>query len=377
MADLPPHLYIQRGIARGHPAEVVARASAHRSELISRGLVPIISLGHLAQLTGASYTYLREIVQRTRDPYIQITRPKADGSSRELSSPELPLMEVQRWILRNVLKLAKIHPSSFAYRANRSASMCAAEHLGARWLVKMDLHNFFDGIDEARVYRVFVQLGYRPLVSLELSRICTRLPFPLLPSGRQRTRYHAIPFYATRGKGRLPQGAPTSGALANSVAYELDQKLSQLAAARSLSYTRYSDDMTFSSAADFNRGHAASVIAHVSNVIRDEHFIVHKKKTRVIPPGARHVVLGLMLGPDGLRLLPEYRRRVEVHIRGADVFGLAQHCAHRGFRSIFSFINYMDGCLAFAQSIEPEYAHEARQRWNRALIKSGFPADER
>jgi hypothetical protein len=157
----------------------------------------------------------------------------------------------------------------------------------------------------------------------------------------------------------------------------LDQKLSDLAARRPLSYTRYSDDLTFSSAAEFNRSHAADLINQVSKAVKDEHFVVHKKKTRIIPPGARHVVLGLMLGSDGLRLLPEYRRRIDVHIRGTDIFGLAQHCAHRGFRSIFSFINYIDGCLAFAQSVEPEYAHKARQRWNTALIKSGFPADGR
>jgi RNA-directed DNA polymerase len=285
-------------------------------------------------------------------------------------------MEVQRWILRNVLTMPNIHPSSFAYQANHSITQCASIHLGARWLVKMDLHDFFDNIDEVRVYNVFRQLDYSPLVSLELARICTRLP---LADSEHRTRarsYTSIPFYATDAQGWLPQGAPTSGALANAVAFPLDQKLSLIATRRSMAYTRYSDDLTFSGITSFNRGQATSLIDQVCNVVRDERFSVHRKKTRIVPPGARHIVLGLMLGPDRLRLLPDFKRRINVHIRGVDLFGLAQHSAHRGFRSIFSFVNHMDGCLAFAQGIELAYAQDARERWNRALAKSGFPIDE-
>lgn len=241
MADLPPHLYFQRGLEQGHSLEVVTRASAHRTALASKGLVPILSLGHLAHLTGVSYIYLREIAQRTRDPYIQIDRSKADGGVRRLSSPEPPLMEVQRWILRNVLTLSKIHPSSFAYQANRSIVQCASIHLGARWLVKMDLHDFFDNINEARVYVIFHQLGYAPLVSLELTRICTRLPLSFSKYRARARFYRSIPFYATDIQGWLPQGAPTSGALANAVAYRLDQKLSLIADRRSMAYSRYSD----------------------------------------------------------------------------------------------------------------------------------------
>jgi RNA-directed DNA polymerase len=345
--------------------------------LTSKGLVPILSLGHLAHLTGVSYTYLREIAQRTRDPYVQIVRPKADGGIRTLSSPEPPLMEVQRWILHNVLNLSKIHPSSFAYQTNHSIAQCASVHLGARWLVKMDLHDFFDNIYESHVYNIFHQLGYAPLVSFELTRICTILPFSYSKYRSRARLYKSIPFYATDIQGWLPQGAPTSGALANATAFPLDQKLSLIAGRRSMVYTRYSDDLIFSTTAGFNRGHATSLIDHVCNVVRDEKFSLHRKKTRIVPPGARHIVLGLMLGPDRLRLLPNFKRRIDVHIRGVDLFGLAQHSSHRDFRSIFSFINHVDGCLAFAQGIEPAYAQEARERWDRALAKNGFPVDGR
>jgi hypothetical protein len=239
----------------------------------------------------------------------------------------------------------------------------------------MDLHDFFDSVEEPRVYGVFHGLGYSPLVSFELTRICTRLA-GLDPAQYIRSRrYTSIPSYAISGDGWLPQGAPTSGALANATTFRLDRKLSQIASQRGLIYTRYSDDLMFSAGTNFSREQAASLIDHVRNVVRDEHLALHDRKTRVVPPGARHVVLGLMLGSDHVQLLPEFKRRIEVHIRGVDQFGLAQHTAHRGFRSIFSLINHIDGCLAFSQGVEPEYARTAGEQWNAALARSGFPVE--
>lgn len=372
MTDLPPHLYTKLGIKEGHPPDVVARASAQRTRLQAGGVVPILSLGHLAHLTGASYRYLREIVERVRDPYLDITRLKRDGGLRALSSPEPFLMEVQRWVLHNILPSTKSHPSSYAYQAGRSIVQCAHEHLGAKWLVKLDLHDFFGTIGELSVYRIFTDLGYSRLVSLEMARICTRLPGPRSDHGYNTYSYPTIRSYAVRARGSLPQGAPTSGALANAAALELDQKLAAAASTHGVVYTRYSDDLTFSAGADFDRGRAATLIGHVGSIIREERFAVHKKKTRVVPPGARHVVLGLLLGPTSVQLLPEFKRRIDVHIRGVDRFGLVQHAAHRGFRSIISLVNHVDGCLAFAVGVDSNHAGQARMRWDAALAKSGF-----
>ena len=85
MTELPPHLYVELGLERGHQRDAVIQASARRNTLIARGVVPILSLGHLAHLTGVSYSYLREIVERKRDPYLEIIRAKHDGGRRIIS----------------------------------------------------------------------------------------------------------------------------------------------------------------------------------------------------------------------------------------------------------------------------------------------------
>ena len=128
--------------------------------ITARGAQPVYTLAHLARLTGVSWRYLREIAARRRDPYLDITRPKRDGTTRPIASPEPVLMDVQRWILRNVLCACDVHPASYAYRKGRSIVDCARVHIGARWLLKLDLHEFFGTVGERRVFRVFEALGY-------------------------------------------------------------------------------------------------------------------------------------------------------------------------------------------------------------------------
>ena len=343
--------------------------------MLDRGLEPILSLGHLAHLTGLSYRFLRGVASRDRDAYLDLVQRKRDGSSRPISSPEPPLMDVQRWILRSVLGNIDNHSASYAYVKGRSIQQCAQQHVGTKWLVKLDLHNFFGSIDESQVFHTFHRMGYPRLISFELARICTRLDSRAPRIRNQSKQYTQIPSYSDHLRGHLPQGAPTSGALANAAAFGLDTRLAAIANDNDCVYTRYSDDLTFSPVGDFDRKAASKLIARVETAIRLEHFDVHHKKTRVVPPGARHVVLGLMVQNDRVRLLPEFRRKLDVHIRGVDKHGLVEHAGHRGFRSIFSFINHVDGCLAFSSSIEPLFTTDARMRWNAALTKHGYPSE--
>ena len=75
----------------------------------------------------------------------------------------------------------------------------------------------------------------------------------------------------------------------------------------------------------------------------------------------------------GVRLVPEFRSRLENHIRCVGKFGPAAHAAKRRFDSTLSMINYVDGCLAFAMDIEADWARERTQRWIDALRRHGHP----
>jgi RNA-directed DNA polymerase len=280
------------------------------------------------------------------------------------------LMDVQRWILANVLGHLSGHPASFAYQPDLSIVDCANQHRGARWLVKLDLHNFFDAVTESLVYRTFRRLGYDKLMAFELARVTTRAENAEFAP--QAARGFVIQEYVVTQQGRLPQGAPTSGQLANAAAARLDRLLSAYASKHDLTYTRYSDDLMFSGGEDFQRGQAVAHTHALGGLIHAAGFTPHRSKTRIVPPGARHVILGLLVDDD-VRLLPEHARRIENHLRGCEKFGLAKHAAHRGFDSVFSFANHLDGWIAFAMGVERARAIDWRGRLFGIMSDAGIP----
>lgn len=372
MVDPPPRLYESAALAAGRSPETVHRAVEIAGEVGSHGARPVYTLSHLAQLTGTPWRYLRDVVARRRDPYLGVVRRKRDGTTRPISSPEPFLMDVQRWILRNVAEACEVHEASYAYQRDRSILQCARTHIGARWLIKMDIHDFFESIGEGRVFHLFLGLGYPRLLSLELARLCTRMTWKP-PPPRPLWRYHHKAPYDVAARGVLPQGAPTSGALANAAMLSVDAELAALAASAGLIYTRYSDDIAFSAGEEFSRQQAGALVNQAAAALGRGGFRSHRAKTRVIPPGARKIVLGLLVDQSEVRLMPEYKRRLEVHVRGVSKFGLVEHAQHRSFDSVLSMINHVDGGLAFAASVEPGFAGRLRESWDTALRDLGYP----
>lgn len=351
---------------------MLRRAANYQRDISANGAYALLTLGHLARETETKWGYLRSIVERQIDPYTSIRRLKADGTYRAIWAPLPSLMHVQRWILANVMTGVTLHDAAFAYRRGLSIKNCANQHVGAQWLLKMDLHNFFGTINESQVYKVFRTIGYPALLSFEMARVCTKIAWPakeaLPPLIGRGLEWYDVPY-----RGVLPQGAPTSGVLANTVAFQLDVKLRSIADDNGLEYTRYSDDLTFSSNSKFSRARASNLVTQVSRSISLAGFQVHNKKTHVVPPGARKIVLGLMVTDHDVRLVPEFRSRLDNHIRCVQKYGPANHALTRRFDSALSMINYVDGCLAFAMDIEADWAIERTQRWNRALRSHGHP----
>lgn len=375
MPDLPPHRYLAHGLQRGVPPEVLQRAATQIETSEFAGVTPILSLRHLSHLTGASYGELRRVVARTADPYFDLTLPKRSGV-RPISMPEPTIMAVQRFLLRHALCSLDLHPRSHAYRVGRSTITCAESHVGARWVIKMDLRNFFGSITEKDVYRVFKNQGYSSLVAFELTRLSTRASSEpgsrRVPVPESANRYRVTP-YTSNWMGTLPQGAPTSGALANAVATPLDHDLHRVASKAGFVYTRYSDDLTFSTATRVGPARAQEVVRIVSRTAVSRGFQVNSKKTRVLGPRTRHDVLGLVVGDEHVQLPPEFRRKIEVHIHGVKTRGLAAHAETRGFRSVFGLVAHVDGCIAYATGIDPEWARRQHDRWVDALRLTGYP----
>ena len=276
-------------------------------------------------------------------------------------------MLVQRWIYANPTHIPT-HSASFAFSPGNSIVQCAARHTGARWMLKMDVSDFFGSITELQVYRVFKELGYQPLVSFELARLCTHL---LKRSEKYKMKQwrawprKVIGGYRNMLVGRLPQGAPSSPMLSNLVMLKIDQKISEVARIAGMIYTRYSDDLTFSTRDnDFNRDGAKILLAEVSQILKSSGLYPKKSKTVVVPPGARKVVLGLIVDGDMPRLPRALKDKLKQHLYYLKKVGPFEHAKARQFDTVGGMYRHIGGLIDFAKMVEPEYAANLLAEFN-------------
>ncbi len=341
-------------------------------------IYPVISsLKQLADITETDYVYLRQVVGRQQpEPYKTFRIRKKSGGFRVIAIPDDRLLSVQQWIHRHILAFAQPSPVSYAFQRGKSIHDVARLHCGCRWLIKLDLYNFFGAISEIDVYRVFQRLGYQPLIAFELARLCTRLGSQTAFRRRRRWQiadhYSVIDQYQGQRIGHLPQGAPTSPALSNLVMVEFDRKVLNLAAEQQLTYSRYADDLCFSTPQkDFSRDLAKAFIHQIYRLMRDYGQSPNMSKTAIIPPGARKVVLGLLVDSEQPRLQKSLRNRLRQHIfylNHPDI-GPQKHAHRRGFDSTVGFKKHLDGLLSHVNDIDPG----ALQRYRRQLADVCWP----
>src|SRR2546425_4455899 len=153
----------------------------------------------------------------------KVIRSRSSGKERVLHIPNVVLKHLQRFVLR--MHLAPIRPdeAAFGFELGRSRRSHALNHCKKAVLVRLDLRNFFPSISVEQVIPIFHECGFR--------------------SSFAETLAHLVTF-----KGRLPQGAPSSPKLADLVARPLDVALRTIAKNGRWFYSRYADDLCFSSA---------------------------------------------------------------------------------------------------------------------------------
>lgn len=358
----PSHVYRAEGLKLGRSTEVLSEALAQARSTQSRGFPAILTLMHLAVHTHVAYERLRLYVERGRlRTYREFKIRKRSGGLRLICVPEPALMRVQRWLTTNVLNHAEPHHCSTAYAPGASIAKTASRHCGARWLLKIDIRNFFESISEIQAYRVFRRIGYNSLIAFEMARICTRIDANKKRSRSavwlSRGRIQSIPAYMNRQIGHLAQGAPTSPMLANLAMEEVDTSIAAIASQRGFEYTRYADDLTFSSSdPDARRSSVLQMLSEARNELALSGLTLNRRKTMISPPGARKIVLGLLVNGPKPRLRREFKSSLQTHAHFITKYGPAPHATNRGFHSVWSMYRHVTGLISFARLIEPEFA---------------------
>jgi RNA-directed DNA polymerase len=205
---------------------------------------------------------------------------------RLLEVPKPRLREIQRKILRRILDRIPAHPAAHGFRKARSPRTFAIPHAERDVVISVDLRRFFPSIGFDRVVAIFEAVGYPRRVAANLAALCTTVT----PAGELigMDRPTAARLRATH----LPQGAPTSPALANLAARQLDIRASGLARSVGSRYSRYADDLAFSGGADID---VDRLLWLTSQIAHDEGFTIHPDKTRVRRAHQRQQLTGLVV----------------------------------------------------------------------------------
>jgi hypothetical protein len=176
-------------------------------------------------------------------------------------------------------------------------------HSNPRIVLKMDIKDFFPTVTYPRVKGIFRNAGYREQIATLLALLCTEAP-------REIVEHQGKSYYVALGPRCLPQGAPTSPALTNTLCLRLDQRLTGLAKKYGWRYTRYADDLTFS----LPHNHEGppklgALMGVVRRIVAEEGFNVHPEKTRLARSGARQKVTGLVVNGDRKPRVPRKLKR--------------------------------------------------------------------
>jgi len=149
--------------------------------------------------------------------------------------------------------------------------------------------------------------------------------------------------------------------LANLAMVECDHTLYELADREGMSYTRYSDDLCFSTdSLGFTRHSAERLVQQVYTMLGSIGLRPRTAKTAIIPPGARKVVLGLLVDGDRVRLTKQFRRRLECHVHHISRHGPEVYSRHRGFKSVLGLRRYLEGLLSYAATVDQRFATKLR-----------------
>lgn len=158
--------------------------------------------------------------------------------------------------------------------------------------------------------------------------------------------------------------------LANLVCVELDKQLYEIALKNGFVYTRYADDMTFSSS-EYDRGVVTALLKEVSKSIGDFGFSVNSRKTAVSKTGGRKIVTGISVERAELRLPRAYKDKIRQELYYLNRFGLASHCTKIKVRNHLTYLMRLNGKIRYAASVEPEFGKRAMTKF-----ATMFPAFE-
>jgi RNA-directed DNA polymerase len=261
-------------------------------------------------------------------------RKKTPGEYRQISAPCNKSYKALLHYLNELLK-AVYTPSAYAFGFTEGRSVVdnAQRHKGMNYVFNTDIENFFPSIEQPRVWKrlQLPPFSFPVTIASTIAGLCCMRTQE--PDNHKKGFCRCV----------LPQGAPTSPLITNTICDTLDRRLHGLAKRFGLNYSRYADDITFSSMHNVYQ-EGGDFRKELQRIIEDQHFKMNERKTRLQERGERQEVTGITVN-EKLNVTQKYVRDI------------------RNLLYIWRRYGESDAILSFFQRYKSEKGH----------VKRGFP----
>lgn len=298
----------------------------------------------LANLLGIRRRTLFLLSKNAEQYYCDVAIKKRDGGERKLCVPDPALKMVQRAILKHILDKLPVSKYATAYHEGAKLLDNAIPHCAKKYVLKMDLKDFFGSITFMQVYSAAFNTHYFPKqIGTMLTQLCCKDDV-------------------------LPQGAPSSPMLSNLVMKNFDENFGAWCKEKGFDYTRYCDDITVSGDTSL-----APAYRKAKWMLTKMGFEINEKKTHFISNCHSQNVTGLTVN-EFARVPSQYRRKLRQQLSYVFRYGLAdsmKHCkafelkeGEREDSAAYRYLNSLMGQVNYVLQIEPdnEYFVKARDR---------------
>ncbi|MDP3120925.1 MAG: retron St85 family RNA-directed DNA polymerase [Sulfuricurvum sp.] len=294
--------------------------------------------GHFSKSYMAIFKYALNASKR----YRRYTIPKRTTGKRVILQPSAELKTYQSYLVSYIFEKFPCHDSVYSYQKNKNIKQMASLHLNAHFLLRIDFKDFFPSIKSQHIRKFLNEKSF------------------LLDNILSDNDITLINLLVCRN-GNLTIGAPSSPMISNIILYDLDEYLFSICKEMGIVYTRYADDLYFSTS---NPNILKNILSLLKTFLKTFFLdlLVNEDKNIYTSKKRRQQVTGLILTNDGkISVGRDMKRYIKSLI-----------FKYRNDQLEQSQINYLRGYLSYLYSVEPEYIENLKNKYTPKLMQELF-----
>ncbi|MBQ9318121.1 MAG: RNA-directed DNA polymerase [Bacilli bacterium] len=253
--------------------------------------------------------------------YHHFTIKKRNGTERNILCPYTQLKKIQLNILNGLLYDKSVSVFAKAYIKNSYLVDNTIIHRGHKYILKLDIHNFFENISYVDIFNIYKEYGFSNALCSLLAHLTTYNDY-------------------------LPQGAPTSPYLSNLVLRNFDYKVGKWCEKQNINYTRYSDDMTFSMN-EYNK----DLIRFIRINLFKQGLELNNEKICLIHHSQQQKITGIVVN-DKIQVDSKYRKKIRQELYYINKYGLDEHLERNKTKDKKKYLKILYGKILFVLSVD-------------------------